>query len=77
MENAPGHEDQPTRRPPAARRRLSVHEAAPILGVSTFMVRALIRQRRLPYYKVGRRVVLDVADLEAYLLEHRVEARAR
>jgi len=54
-----------------------VQEAAPILGVSVFMVRALIRQRRLPYYKIGRRVVLDVADLEAYLLAHRVDARER
>ena len=58
-------------------RRVSVQDAAPILGVSVFMVRALIRQRRLPYYKIGRRVVLDVADLEAYLLAHRVDARER
>lgn len=61
----------------AARRRVSVQEAAPILGVSTFMVRALIRQRQLPYYKIGRRIVLDVADLEAYLLQHRVDVRDR
>ena len=44
------------------------------LGVSVFMVRALIRRRQLAYYKVGRRIVLDVADLERYLLKHRVEA---
>jgi excisionase family DNA binding protein len=50
---------------------------APLLGVSTFMVRSLIRQRRLPHYKIGRRIVLDVADVERYLLEHRVEARDR
>jgi len=56
------------------RRRLSVEEAAPILGVSVFMVRALIRQRALPYYRVGRRIVLDGEDLERYLHQHRVEA---
>jgi excisionase family DNA binding protein len=56
------------------RRRLSVEEAAPILGVSVFMVRALIRQRALPYYRVGRRIVLDGEDLERYLRQHRVEA---
>jgi len=60
---------------PSPRRRVSVQEAAPMLGVSIFMVRALIRQRRLPYYKVGRRIVLDTTDLDAYLLRHRVEAR--
>ena len=59
------------------RRRVSVKDAAPLLGVSIFMVRSLIRQRRLPHYKIGRRIVLDVADLERYLLEHRVEARDR
>jgi len=57
------------------RRRLSVHEAAPILGVSVFMVRALIRQRAVPYYRVGRRIVLDAEDLERYLRQHRVDAR--
>jgi excisionase family DNA binding protein len=67
-------EDGGARRP-SPRRRVSVQEAAPMLGVSIFMVRALIRQRRLPYYKVGRRIVLDTADLDAYLLRHRVEAR--
>jgi excisionase family DNA binding protein len=60
---------------PACRRRLSVQEAAPILGVSTFMIRALVRQRRLPYYKVGRRIILDLTDLEAYLRQHRIEPR--
>jgi excisionase family DNA binding protein len=59
------------------RRRVSVQEAAPLLGVSTFMVRALIRQRRLPHYKIGRRIVLDTADLDAYLLRHRIEVRER
>ena len=59
------------------RRRLSVQEAAPILGVSVFMVRALIRQRAVPYYRIGRRIVLDGEDLERYLRQHRVEARAR
>jgi excisionase family DNA binding protein len=56
-------------------RRLSVEEAAPILGVSVFTVRKLIRQRAVPYYRVGRRVVLDPDDLERYLRQHRVEPR--
>ena len=77
MDGGSSHQGQVSPRGTAHTRRVSVQEAAPILGVSVFMVRALIRQRRLPYYKIGRRVVLDVADLEAYLLAHRVDARER
>jgi hypothetical protein len=29
----------------------------------------------VPYYRVGRRVVLDPDDLERYLRQHRVEPR--
>ena len=56
-------------------RRLSVEEAAPILGVSVFTVRKLVRERAVPFYQVGRRVVLDREDLERYLHQHRVEPR--
>ena len=44
--------------------RLSVSEAAPILGLSVHTIRAWIRERRVPFYRVGRRIVLDRADLE-------------
>ena len=60
---------------PPGTRRLSVTEAAPFLGVSVFTVRAWIRQRRLPFHRLGRRIVLDQADLERFLAAHRVEAR--
>lgn len=56
-------------------RRLSVRQAAPFLGVSPFTVRAWLRQRRIPFYRCGRRIVLDRADLERFLRAHRVEAR--
>ena len=58
-------------------RRLSVEQAAPVLGVSVYMVRSLVRQHRLPYYRVGRRIVLDRDDLEQFLQAHRVETRTR
>ncbi len=63
--------------PKAARSgpKLSVAEAAPLLGVSVFTVRAWIRQRRLPFFRVGRRIVFDREDLEAFLRAHRVEVR--
>ncbi|HKW92159.1 MAG TPA: helix-turn-helix domain-containing protein [Methylomirabilota bacterium] len=62
----PGHRD---------RREGHRCSAAPLLGVSVYMVRSLIRQRRLPYHRIGRRIVLDRQDLEHFLRAHRVEAR--
>jgi excisionase family DNA binding protein len=58
----------------AAGRKLSVAEAAVILGVSRFTVRAWIRQRRLAFHRLGRRIVLDLRDLETFLARHRIEA---
>ena len=56
-------------------RRVSVLKAAEILGVSPYTVRSFVRQRRFPYYRVGRRIVLDREDLERFLRANRVEAR--
>ena len=52
-------------------------EAAPLLGVSRFTLRRWLRQRRLPYHRVGRRIVLDRRDLETFLRECLFEARER
>lgn len=54
---------------------LSVDVAAARCGVSRYTLRAWLRQRRIPYHKLGRRVVLDAGDVEAFLLANRVEAR--
>lgn len=53
----------------------SVGSAAARCGVSPFTMRAWLRQRRIPFFKLGRRVVLDAADVDAFLRAHRVEAR--
>jgi excisionase family DNA binding protein len=55
-------------------KRLSILEAAPILGVSPYTVRAWARQRRITYHKLGRRLVFDRADLERFVTANRVEA---
>lgn len=54
---------------------LSVEQAATRLGVSKFTVRAWLRQRRLAYHRLGRRIVLAEPDVERFLAAHRVEAR--
>jgi excisionase family DNA binding protein len=55
--------------------RFDVVEAARRLGISKHTVRSLIRQRRLPAFKIGRRVVLAADDVERFLRAHRVDAR--
>lgn len=56
-------------------RRLSLLEAAPFLGVSPHTVRAWARARRIPFHRLGRRLVFDRADLERFLAANRVPAR--
>jgi excisionase family DNA binding protein len=55
--------------------RFDVVEGARRLGISKYTVRALIRQRKLPVYRIGRRVVLDAQDVARFLGAHRIEAR--
>jgi excisionase family DNA binding protein len=55
--------------------RLSLLEAAPILGVSPHTLRAWTRERRVAFHRLGRRIVFDRADLEAFLRANRVPAR--
>lgn len=57
------------------RQMLDVVEAAERLGVSKFTVRSWLRQRRLPFYQLGRRQVIDAEDVERLLRASRVEAR--
>jgi hypothetical protein len=56
------------------RQRISNDEAAEFLGVepTTLTNWRYLDKRDLPYYRVGRRIVYDVADLIAYLAANRV-----
>jgi excisionase family DNA binding protein len=55
-------------------KKLSVEETAKAIGVSPHTVRAWLRQRRIPYLKLGRRVLMDQADVQRFLDANRVEA---
>ncbi len=56
--------------------KLSLIEAAkPILGVSPHTLRAWTRDRRIPFYRCGRRIVLARSDLDAFLAQCRVPVR--
>lgn len=55
--------------------KLSVVQGATVLGISPFTLRAWVRERRLPFFRCGRRIVFRRADLEGFLERHRVPAR--
>ncbi len=55
---------------------LNIPQAAARLGVSKFALRAWLYQGRLPYFKLGRRVLLDAADVDTFLRAHRVVAHS-
>ena len=48
-------------------RLLSQQDAACYLGISYWTVRDLVFRHELPFVKIGRRILLDRLDLDAYL----------
>ena len=54
---------------------VNVNEAAQFLAVSPSTLYGWVWQRRIPFVKVGRAVRFDVADLERFVTQNRIEAR--
>ncbi len=61
-----------TRREPIKPRLLTVKEAAVFLGRSIPSIRELIWAGSLPIVRVGRRVHLDLIDLEKWIEQHKI-----
>lgn len=57
-------------------KNLSVVEAAVRIGVSPFTMRTWLRQRRIPFIRAGRRILLSPEDIERFLAANRVEAKS-
>lgn len=55
---------------------MTIKEAAAILGLSSRKVYDLCQQRRIPHYRYGNRITLDLVDVEAFRESARVEAAA-
>jgi excisionase family DNA binding protein len=53
---------------------LSIEEGAVQLGISPLTMRAWIRQRRLPFIQLGRRILLDPKDVQRFIDANRVKA---
>ncbi|THI92256.1 MAG: helix-turn-helix domain-containing protein [Nitrospira sp. CG24A] len=58
------------------KRLYSIPEAAEYLGRSTWSVRRLIWAGELPSVRAGRRVHLDVCDMEAFIENNKVRENA-
>jgi excisionase family DNA binding protein len=52
---------------------LDMSEVAETLGVTHRHVQRLVSERRIPYFKVGRFIRFDPAELNVWLDERRVE----
>jgi excisionase family DNA binding protein len=55
---------------------LSVPSAAALLGVSSFTLRKWLRQRRIGYVRLGRRVLLAPSALDRFVSEGTVRPRS-
>lgn len=56
---------------------LTVEQAAEYLNITDYFVRRLIRERRIPFVKVGRLVRLRRTDIDDYLAGRHVPAVRR
>ena len=52
----------------------SVSEAAELLRAHRWTIAAAIREKKLPYVRMGKKFVLMRADLDAFALANRVDA---
>jgi excisionase family DNA binding protein len=51
---------------------VSVKEASSFLGIPVFTLYSWALSRRIPHYKIGRRVMFNVNDLQVWADSHRV-----
>jgi excisionase family DNA binding protein len=52
----------------------SVNEAAEVLGISVYTVRKYIKLGKLTPVRIGRRVLLEEAELQRFILAGKVRA---
>lgn len=62
-------------RPPVPSDLLNITEAAEHLGTPVRFIRRLVAERRIPFYKIGRYVRIDAADLDRFIQEGRIERK--
>jgi excisionase family DNA binding protein len=69
----PKKKSPPTNSQAALDKYLTVNDVAAMLGVSDQLVHKLLRERRLPHSRIGRRIIIRLRDVEALLEESRCD----
>ena len=59
---------------PAPTEYFTVSEAAELLRVRRWTIAAAIREKKLPYIRMGKKFVLLRSDLDTFALENRIDA---
>ena len=52
--------------------RMNVGSVTLKLGISPFTVRLFIRERRIPFYRIGRRIVFDAREIDEWFSARRI-----
>jgi excisionase family DNA binding protein len=60
-------------RPGMVDRMLELKTAAPLLGISPWTLHMWTRERRFPFYRIGRRLVFAQSDVDRFLRANRIE----
>jgi excisionase family DNA binding protein len=47
--------------------RMTVKEAAPYIGASEFKLREMVRQKSIPHYRIGNRIMFRKVSLDAWI----------
>ena len=56
-------------------RLLGIPQAAIYLGSTVWAIRSLIWENQIPYVKIGKRLLLDRSDLDAFVDGNKVDKR--
>jgi len=54
---------------------IDIFEAARLLGVSRWTLESMKSRREIPTYKIGRRKMFKISDLEKFVEENKIEAK--
>ena len=54
---------------------ISIDEASEILNISHWTARYWIRMKKIPSYKIGRRRMMSLQDVEAMIANARIEPK--
>jgi excisionase family DNA binding protein len=53
---------------------LSIKEASKYLGMKESTLYSMVEEKEIPHFRIGRRIRFKVADLDAWMVERRVES---